>query len=116
MIKIVEVKKGINRMEDLGFSIPIKITGLWTVCDEDEMWNHYNYNPDNGKKVVRGDLSTLKLSHNHGVFKECMAYYYDVDYNEKTLWYSSCVLEDEDEGAKVVIEYEPYHGTTCNAL
>lgn len=114
MLKIVEAKGVVNEMKELGFPVPVKINRLWTIYDEDAMWSHYTYNPDTGKKVVRGDLSTLKLSDKHGAILE-FPRDYGIDYEKNTLRYSpyADIPDGENSVVKIAIEYEKLKCVDC---
>ena len=111
--KIIEIKAGRNiKLNEYGvLGIP-QINRLWTIYDEDEMWNHYQYNPDNGLKVDRNNMDSLKPSHNHGVFLEDKVHDWDIDYKNNLLHYYSRVVE-QGETIKILIDYEDMKCSQC---
>lgn len=112
MKKIIEIKAGRNiKLSDYGLFAP-NISTLWTIYDEEEMWNHYQYNPDNGLKVDRSNLESLKPSHHHGVFFEEKIHDWDIDYKENLLHYYSRVTE-QGEMVKILIVYEEMKCEQC---
>lgn len=111
--KIIEIKAGRNiKLNDYGFPCVPKINTLWTVYDEEEMWGHYQYNPDNGLKVNRNNFESLKLSHNHGAFLEERVHDWDIDFENNVLHYYSRVVEP-DEYVKILIDYEEMKCSQC---
>lgn len=113
MKKIIEIKAGRNiRLNEYGFSCVPKINALWTIYDQEEMWDHYQYNPDNGLKVDRGNLDSLKLSHHNGVFLEERVHDWDVDYKNNLLHYYSRNMR-QGENVKILIEYEEMKCSEC---
>ena len=49
--KIIKIKAGRNiKLNNYGFLCIPKINKLWTIYDEDEMWNHYQFNPDRSEE------------------------------------------------------------------
>ncbi len=113
MKKIIEIKAGRNiRLNDFGFSCIPKINILWTIYDEEEMWSHYQYNPDTGLKVERDNLDSLKPSHHHGAFFEERIHDWDIDYKNNLLHYYSRVVE-QGENVKILIDYEDMKCGDC---
>ena len=113
MKKIIEIKAGRNiKLNDYGFIGIPQINALWTVYNEEQMWNHYQYNPDNGTKVDRNNLESLKLSHNHGAFFEERLHDWDIDCKNKSLHYYSRVV-DQGENVKILIDYEVMKCSQC---
>lgn len=112
MKKIVEIERGRNiKLSDYGLFVP-NISSLWTIYNEDEMWNHYKYNPDNGLKVDRSNLDSLKPSNHHGVFFEEKIHDWDIDYKENVLHYYSRVTKQEEK-IKILVDYEPMKCCDC---
>lgn len=111
--KIIEIKAGRNiRLNDFGITGIPKINTLWTIYDEEAMWNHYQYNPDNGLKVDKNNLESLKPSHNHGAFFEEYVHDWDIDYKNNFLHYYSRVVE-QGENIKILIDYEEMKCSEC---
>lgn len=112
MKKIIEIKAGRNiKLSDYGLFAP-NISALWTIYDEEEMWNHYRYNPDNGLKVDRNSLDSLKPSHYHGTFFEERVHDWSIDYKENLLHYYSKVAE-QGEMVKILLDYEDMKCEHC---
>lgn len=111
--KIIVINAGRNiRLIDFEFSCIPKINTLWTIYDEEEMWNHYQYNPDNGLKVERFNLDSLKPSRNHGVFFEERVHDWDIDFKNNLLHYYSKVVK-QGEYVKILIDYEEMKCSEC---
>lgn len=105
MKKIIEIvaSRGI-KLVDYGIADVKRIDLLWTVYDEDQMWDFYTYHPQTGAKVDRKDIETLKPSHYHGAFLEEYVHDYDVDYEEGLLHYYSRLVK-QGEKVKILIDY-----------
>lgn len=113
MKKIIEIQAGRNiRLVDYEIAGIPKINFLWTVYDEEQMWNHYKYNPDNGLKVERNNLESLKPVHGHGSFFEERVHDWDIDYDNNFLHYYSRVSE-QGEKVKILIDYEEMKCNQC---
>ena len=113
MKKIIEIKAGRNiKLNDYGIIGIPQIIALWTVYNEEQMWNHYQYNPDNGLKVDRNNLESLKLSHNNGVFFEERLHDWDIDCENNLLHYYSRVVQ-QGENVKILIDYEEMKCGQC---
>lgn len=113
MKKIIEIKAQRDiKLIDFGFSGIPKINMLWTIYDEEEMWNHYKYNPDNGLKVDKNNLDSLKPSHNHGAFLEEYVHDWDIDLSKNMLHYYSRIV-DPGENVKILIDYEEMKCAEC---
>lgn len=113
MKKIIEIQAGRNiRLVDYEIAGIPKINFLWTVYDEEQMWNHYKYNPDNGLKVERNNLESLKPVHGHGSFFEERVHDWDIDYDNNFLHYYSRVAE-QGEKVKILIDYEEMKCNQC---
>lgn len=76
------------------------------------MWNHYQYNPENGMKVDQNNMESLKPSHNHGAFFEKRLHDWDIDYENNLLHYYSRVVE-QGENVKILIDYEEMKCSQC---
>lgn len=112
MKKIIEIKpESAIRLIDYGFYGIPKINALWAIYDEDEIWNHYHYNPDNGLKVERDNMDSLKLSDHHGCSFEERDRAWVVDYNSNLLHYLNCA--DSEEYIKILIDYEKMKCKEC---
>lgn len=79
----------------------IKIDRLWTVYDEQAMWNSSKFNTQTGEPVKT--LEDLTLKHHEGVFIE--DHIHDWDITNGKLNYCSRVVE-RGEPIKILIEYE----------
>jgi len=79
----------------------IKINRIWTLYDEEMMWNSYKINPQTGEPVET--LDELILRHLQGVFIE--DYIHDWSIKNGKLNYYSRVVE-QGESIKILIEYE----------
>lgn len=102
--KIVEIKAGRNiDLTSLGLQAE-EISKIWTVYDEDEMWEYCKFNPDTGKEIIRDDLNTLKPFHLHGVFLEEYLHDWNVDKKNNLLHYYSRVVE-QGEYIDILVEY-----------
>lgn len=113
MKKIIEILAGNNiRLCDYGFNGIPKINKLWTIYNEEEMWNHYTYNPDTGMRVNRENLESLKASHNHGAFLEEYLHDWDIDYKENVLHYYLKAVE-QGKDVKILIDYEEMECSQC---
>lgn len=111
--KIIEIKAGRNiRLNDFGITGIPKINTLWTIYDEEAMWNHYQYNPDNGLKVDKNNLESLKPSHHHGVFFEERIHDWDIDFEGNLLHYYSKIVK-QGENIKILIDYEEMKCSEC---
>lgn len=111
--KIIEINAGRNiRLNDFGITGIPKINTLWTIYDEEEMWNHYRYNPDNGLKVDKNNLESLKPSHHYGVFFEERIHDWDIDFEENLLHYYSKIVK-QGENIKILIDYEEMKCSEC---
>ena len=79
----------------------IKINRLWTLYNEEMMWNYCRFNPQTGEPVKT--LDDLILRHHEGVFIE--DYIHDWSIKNGRLNYYSRVVE-QGESIKILIEYE----------
>lgn len=105
MRKIIEIKVGRNiSLSDYGL-LDSTIKRIWTIYDEEEMWNYCQFNPDNGMKVDRNNLETLKPFHHHGVFIEDKVHDWNVDNKNNLLHYGSRVVE-QGSMIKILVEYD----------
>ena len=111
--KIIEIEAGKNiKLNDYEFLGIPKINMLWTIYDENMMWSYYQYNPDNGLKVDKNNLDSLKPSHNHGVFFEERLHDWDIDYKDNLLHYYSRIVK-QGEKVKILIDYEEMKCIQC---
>lgn len=105
MKKIIEIMAGRNiKLSDYGITNLKKINLLWTVYDENQMWDHYTYHPTTGTKVNRDDIETLKPCHHHGAFLEERWHDWDANYDVGLLHYYSRLVEP-GEKVKILIDY-----------
>lgn len=112
MKKIINIKAGRNiKLSDYGL-IAVDINKIWTIYDEDEMWDYCKFNPDNGMKVERDNLESLKPFHHHGVFLEQKLHDWNVDEKENLLHYGSRIVE-QGKNVKVLVEYEQMKCKNC---
>lgn len=79
----------------------IKINRLWTVYDEEQMWESSKFNTQTGELVTT--LEDLTLQHHKGVFLEDKIH--DWDIRNGKLDYCSRVVEIGAE-IKILIEYD----------
>lgn len=115
MKKIIEIKAGRNiKLSDYSLFVPV-ISKIWTIYDEDAMWDNFKYNPDNGIQVDRNNLDTLKPVHNYGVFLEEKTHDWDIDLEKNLMHYYSRVAEP-GELVKILIEYEIRKCSDCPNL
>lgn len=74
---------------------PGGIKSLWTVYDEDSMWE--NCRPDeNGITAIKGDLEHLMPTHYKGAFFEEYIHDWDVDKETGELKYYGIACDDAD--------------------
>lgn len=105
MKKIAEIKAGRNiDLTSLGL-IAEKISKIWTIYDEDEMWNYCKFNPITGVEVVKGDLNTLQPFHLHGVFLEDYVHDWNIDKKNNLLHFYSRVVR-QGETINILVEYK----------
>lgn len=91
--KIIEIKAGRNiDLTPYGL-IATKINRIWTIYDEEEMWNYCKFNPETGIEVDRNNIDSLKPFHHHGVFLEDKLHDWNVNKKENLLHYGSRVVE-----------------------
>ena len=79
----------------------IKINRIWTLYDEEIMWNSCKINPQTGEPIEA--LEDLVLKNHEGVFLE--DYIHDWNIKNGILYYYSRVVE-KGESIKILIEYE----------
>jgi hypothetical protein len=103
MRKIIEIvaSRGIDLRPNIDLD-KVKINRMWTVYDEQIMWDSCKFNPETGKKVE--SLDDLYLQHRKGVFIEDKIHDWNI-YNGR-LNYGSRLVE-QGEKVKILIEYEP---------
>ena len=77
----------------------IKINRIWTLYDEEMMWNSCRYNPQTGESVKT--LDDLILQNHKGVFLE--DYIHDWNIKNDILYYYSRVV-GKGESVKILIE------------
>lgn len=104
MRKIIEIVAGygIDVSKDIDLN-KIKIDKLWTLYDEDRMWECNKFNPYTGEKIERGNLEVINLQHHEGVFLEDLIHDWKVR-NGKLDYYSRTVIQGGK--VKILIEYE----------
>jgi len=102
MRKIIPIIAG--RQIDISSHIDlskIKINHLWTLYDEQKMWDSCKFNPQTGEPVKT--LEDLYLQHHEGVFIEDWVHDWNIR-NGKLDYYSRVV--GQGESVKILIEYE----------
>lgn len=105
MRKIIEITAGKGiKLADYGIVDIKRINYLWTVYDEDQMWDFYARTLPEGTKVDRSDVRSLKLRHQHGAFLEDYIHDWDADYDRGLLHYYSRLV-DQGEKIKILLDY-----------
>ena len=105
MRKIIEIKAGRNiNLSDYGL-IASAIKRIWTIYDEEEMWNYFQFTPDNVMKIDRYNHETLKPFHHHCVFIEDRIHDSNVDNKNNLLHYDSRVVV-QGSMIKILVEYD----------
>lgn len=105
--KILEIisTRGYDVSEQIDLST-IEIQKLWTIYDEEKLWNSYpKFNPHTGDKLEYKEITIddLELKHHNGVFLEDKLHDWSIS-NNKLNYYSRVVKQDEK--VKILIEYE----------
>lgn len=84
----------------------IEITKLWTIYDEEQLWNSYNkFDPYTGDKLEEKEITIddLELKHRNGLFLEDRLHDWNIRDN-KLDYYSRCIKRGEK--VKILIEYK----------
>ncbi|WCK57211.1 hypothetical protein PP175_28905 (plasmid) [Aneurinibacillus sp. Ricciae_BoGa-3] len=106
MRKMIEIVVG-ELIDLLSFGIDVdkhQIERLWTVYDEEKMWDCNKFNPFTGAKIERGDLEALHLKHHEGVFIEDRVHDWQIR-RDKTLDYYSRVV-GKGSTISILLEYK----------
>lgn len=107
MRKIIEIIAG--DLIDLSlFGIELEkhnIEKIWTIIDEERIWNWKKFDPYTGKpvEVIDKDINKLRLTHREGVFIEDRGHDWNIR-DRKYLYYFSRVTK-QGEKVKILIEY-----------
>lgn len=104
--KIIEIVAG-EMVDLLPHGIDLKkhkITRIWTVFDEERLWNWVKYDPYTGEKVTIKNIEDLHLKHHEGVFLEDYVHDWNIRSKEYLYYYSRVVRQGEK--VKILIEYD----------
>lgn len=105
MRKIIEIVAG-EKTDLRPFGIDLdkhKIERVWTVFDEERMWNWQKFDHQTGEPVTFDDLDTLPLRHHEGIFLEDYVHDWNVRQDNLFDYYSRVTARFEN--VKILIEY-----------
>lgn len=107
MRKLIEIIAGHNlQLSEFGINENTHcINRIWTVYDEDRMWNWCKFDHKTGEKIAPPEtLEDVQLRHREGVFIEDRVHDWNIRKGNQLDFYSRVVRQGQT--VKILIEYE----------